>query len=508
MKKTLRYITFNVVAFAIVCASFVSCNDTLQVDPRQSIDAELALRSEEGLRSAINSIYARLRSTGSYGSDYIIIPEVLADNGYATQNRGGFIANWTNNPGANMGGWQNNYYAINETNLILRQLDEGGITPNPTETQVNTWIGELKFLRALYHFDLVRIYAYAPTAIVPALNQGGVPIAQTGIRTLVEAQETLPGRAPINDVYNFIIADLQDAISRLTDNPRPGQPAVHYANRTAANALLSRVALYAGNYALSASSATAALAGSVGTLTTGNAYIAGWRSSVNPESIFEVRFFDASENIGVNVSLHTTFNTLVALGNPTSVGGWGDVAPTMGLLAELGVSRNGTTTIRGADIRGQLFEVGPGRGSGPKLENTKFIGKNGPANLDNVPVIRKSEMVLNRAEAYSTIGSPVYNPAAALADLNTIRVGRGLDAVNLSGTALYEEVIRQRRLEFAFEGHRFFDLKRLGRDIIKSPGQGNVNAPPNVGFTEFRILPAIPQRELDGNPNLVQNSGY
>jgi len=505
MKKTLRYITFNVVAFAIVCASFVSCDDTLQVDPRQSIDAELALRTTEGLTSAINSIYARLRSTGSYGSDYIAVPEVMSDNAYATQNRGGFIAQWNNQPGANMGGWQNNYYAINEANLILRQIEEGGITPAPTEAQINGWIGELKFLRALYHFDLVRIYAYTPTAIVPALNQGGVPIAQTGIRTLVEAQEALPGRAPINDVYNFIIADLQDAISRL-GNGRALQ--VHYASRNAAQALLSRVALYAGNYALAASAATDALAGPVGTFTTGNAHIAGWRSSVNPESIFEIRFFDASENIGVNVSLHSTFTTLSELGNPALTAGWGDVAATVGLLAEFGVSRNGTTTIRGADIRGQLFEVGPGRGSGLKLENTKFFGKNGALNLDNVPVIRKSEMILNRAEAYSTIGSPVYNPAAALADLNTLRVGRGLDAVNLSGTALYEEVIRQRRLEFAFEGHRFFDLKRLGRDITKSPGQNGVNAPSNVGFTEFRILPAIPQRELDGNPNLVQNTGY
>ncbi|MFX5510452.1 RagB/SusD family nutrient uptake outer membrane protein, partial [Acinetobacter baumannii] len=67
---------------------------------------------------------------------------------------------------------------------------------------------------------------------------------------------------------------------------------------------------------------------------------------------------------------------------------------------------------------------------------------------------------------------------------------------------LLEEIIRQRRIEFAFEGHRFFDLKRLGRDLIKTPHYNNVL------FTDIRILPALPQAEIDGNPNLKQNFGY
>ena len=67
---------------------------------------------------------------------------------------------------------------------------------------------------------------------------------------------------------------------------------------------------------------------------------------------------------------------------------------------------------------------------------------------------------------------------------------------------MLNEILLQRRLELAFEGHRFFDLKRRGQDLIKGPHYFDVT------YTDLRMLPAIPQRELDGNSNLVQNFGY
>jgi len=72
----------------------------------------------------------------------------------------------------------------------------------------------------------------------------------------------------------------------------------------------------------------------------------------------------------------------------------------------------------------------------------------------------------------------------------------------MTGPQLYEEILRQRRIELAYEGHRFFDLKRLGRDLVKSPHYNS------VAFTDTRILPPIPQADVDGNPNLRQNAGY
>ena len=140
------------------------------------------------------------------------------------------------------------------------------------------------------------------------------------------------------------------------------------------------------------------------------------------------------------------------------------------------------------------------------------MGKNGAINLDNVPVIRMSELYLTRAEAQATIGSPVYNLVNALADLKMIKsrryVGYTGSAQELADNALtpaqlYEEILNQRRIELAFEGHRFHDFKRLGRDIVKS-------APSTltVQFTDARILAPILQADVDGNSNLKQNFGY
>jgi hypothetical protein len=118
--------------------------------------------------------------------------------------------------------------------------------------------------------------------------------------------------------------------------------------------------------------------------------------------------------------------------------------------------------------------------------------------------MRIAEIYLNRAEALATPGSSVLNQTTALADLNTILTNRGLPSVSLTGTALYEEILRQRRIELAFEGHRFWDLKRLGRDIIKAP----VFNGGDVLFSDIRILAPIPLQETQVNSNFPQNAGY
>ncbi|WP_439648025.1 RagB/SusD family nutrient uptake outer membrane protein [Belliella calami] len=134
------------------------------------------------------------------------------------------------------------------------------------------------------------------------------------------------------------------------------------------------------------------------------------------------------------------------------------------------------------------------------IECIKFLSKAGFVYGDNVPVIRKSEMHLIRAEANYHLG----NVGAALTELNDFKELRGLDAVTLTGEAVLEEILLERFKEFAFEGHRFFDLKRYGRGLVKTYLGPNNNVP----FDDFRIIPQIPQREVDGNPNLNQNRGY
>jgi hypothetical protein len=125
------------------------------------------------------------------------------------------------------------------------------------------------------------------------------------------------------------------------------------------------------------------------------------------------------------------------------------------------------------------------------------------SNTDNVPVIRLSEVYLNRAEAYARMGQE----ADAQADLNMIRQ-RGLATapdVTATGQALLDEIAIERRIELGFEGHRIHDLMRHKMDIDRVDVTGDVA---HMGYPcQFCVLP-IPQPETDTNPNIAQNPGY
>ncbi|GGD60456.1 membrane protein [Emticicia aquatilis] len=474
-----------------VVLTFASCTDLLDVQPRASIDSVTALTTEDAVNAAVNGIYDRLQSTNLYGRDLVAIPEALADNGRATNKSGRLNPEYQNQVNAHFIHWQTSYFAINQANLVLDALPK---VEKMTQANKDFVEAQALFIRGLLYFELMRAYAYEPTVEIKEASKGGVPLLKTGV---VDAtQIKLEGRASINDVYEFIYSDFTNSIAKFTSSGRTATAS--FANRTAAQAMFSRVALYRGDYTNAAKYATDALAtGSVGRFQTRDTYVSAWRSANHPESIFEIQY-QTNENIGVNTSLQTTYTTLVASGNRTTTGGFGDLVPTKALLDAYESEKDADGKII-TDVRRSLYELGTaGRGTA-EIECTKFLGRSGQVNLDNIPVIRVSEMYLNRAEALARSG----NAAGALTDLNVIRTRAGLPAATgLTGAALINEILKQRRLELAFEGHRFFDMKRLGLDIVKAAPVQNLN------FTDFRVLAPIPTREIQANANLKQNIGY
>jgi len=486
---------------ALVVFSLISCDTILNVDPRQSIDGFDALNTPENMEAALNSPYARLRSVSAYGRNLTAFGDALADNGLATNNSGRIFNEARNQPYFHYTHWTNFYFGINELNLFLEAIPGIQSVPAVSQTTKNRWEGEAKFLRALFYFDLVKAYAYLPGVTVPELDKGGIPLVLEGVKTsdIEKALNRQTARSSVEQVYLQIYSDLEDAIRLLNDSR-----GVQFASQTASKALLSRVALYNRDWEKAVDLSSEVLASARGKLLEGEDYVAGWRMSVHPESIFELRFENASESNGVNESIQATYTTIRNLENTDQVGGWGDFIPNPVFVNLMGISVTGTgaslaITNRGNDVRAFQYEVGPGRvanGSGRRMECIKFASKSGFAFGDNIPVIRKSEMLLNRMEAYFHLGKEDL----ALADLNTMKNARGLGNVLFEGEALLAEILLERRKELAFEGHRFFDLKRYGRDIIKQQG--------NIPFTDFRILANIPQAEVDGNKNLDQNAGY
>ncbi len=122
---------------------------------------------------------------------------------------------------------------------------------------------------------------------------------------------------------------------------------------------------------------------------------------------------------------------------------------------------------------------------------------------DNVPVIRLSEVYLNRAEAHARSG----NDPLAQADLNLIRQRALATApdVTLTGSALLDEILLERRRELCYEGHRVFDITRFKQNLVRVDVTGDAANYSDPG--NYFIFP-IPQPEMNLNPNIAQNPGY
>ncbi len=520
--------------------TFQSCKKQLDIPSRNSIDASIALADKTGIEGAINSVYSILKRESHYGRDLFSIPEAMADVAFANGRSSRLVNENRNTSGANIttAFWGGSYGAINEINLILAAAPSA---KGATLADQARWEGELKFLRALYLFDLVKNYAYIPTYVVAAQNKGGVVINLKGFNNPVEAAAYFPSRSSLAACYAQIMDDIYRSIALLANNGRSATTGINYASKHAALALGSRVRLYEGNWAKADSFATAAitLTGGLGAMTNTGNYVAGWRNANHPEAIFQVWYATLAENLGVNTSLAATHTTLSAPGAALLTRqGQGDLVPNAFLIGQLGITATfltpatptpgcvvtpfnfssslsasaNTTCSPGTiilpaitysnDIRNRLFEWGTNT-SGYYIECTKWLGKSGGPNWDNTVVLRWPELYLNRAEARYQMGQE----ALAWADLNVIRSNRYVGFVvpgvqDFTGQALLDEILRQRMLEFTFEGQRFYDLKRYGLTITKA------NPVTTLAATDFRLLPRIPQTEVDGNTNMAQNFGY
>jgi hypothetical protein len=391
-----------------------------------------------------------------------------------------------NQPNYHINIWTNAFKTINDANIVIDATDK--IT-DATAAEKARLKAEALFLRALVYFDLLRSYGYNPNFIQKSFS-AGVPLITTPVDDLTKV--TYPSRATVQQGFEQVEKDLLEAITQFGTagvSPSAGKPYV--ASLGATQALLSRLYLYWGSakYSAVVTQSTAAIASGVGTFATSANYVSMWTLQTKPESFFEVRFATLAEAISTpdNNSIQAWYQQQ-KLASGTSLG-WGDVV----------IADNFMNQLEAGDIRANVI-LPYTRANGEAVNQTnKFQGTNGSFGWSDVPVIRISEMYLNRAEAYARMGAATEPQAQA--DLNTIRNRAGLVSIFPTGTALIDAILKERRIELAFEGQRWFDLTRLGMNIPKE----TVAAIP---FTDYRILPPLPVADLQVNKNLAPNPGY
>ncbi|WP_051633140.1 RagB/SusD family nutrient uptake outer membrane protein [Thermonema rossianum] len=464
---------------ALLMGGITSCD--LDVKPNTAVTEDLLTDSTAAI-GFLNAAYREMHRFNYYGQEMMVMGDVLADNAEIANNTGRYVAENANQIYAHYGFWFNAYTVINYANYAIDKVEQLLADGKISQSTANQIKGQALFLRALCHFDVARAYGYEPGKEVNGFNLSAV-IRTAPIKGASDA-EPKP-RATNTEVYTQVKNDLLEAINLLNGNDPANAP--RRAGKAAAEALLARVYLYEGDYPNAETYAQNALSSTTATISAAADVVSDWDALTvpHPESIFELDInptIDWSTVDGLNNSLSSLTNNIASNGNNFSVQASADLLAL--LNAEAG------------DVRIGFWDQDTQTGFWRLL---KWLGgKGGDVNCRNIPVIRYSEVLLIQAEAEARQGKD----SEAQTTINILRSNRGLTNTTATGSALIDVIMNERRKELMFEGHRFFDLKRLGQDILKDGG-----AP--LPYNDFKVLAPLSNQDIITSGGvLVQNPGY
>lgn len=442
-----------------------SCKKELESQkPQASLDAATAFNSANNIRAGVNAVYSGLQSANYYGLRYQVMADLGSDNIAHVGTFPSFaqISNKSILPdNAEVVAMYNSIYStINVANLIIASVPK---VSDATLVNDNV-LAEMRTLRALMYFDLIRYWGGSTTGYGKA---GGLGVSLNLTPTSSFTEAAPKARSTEAEVYTAIVADLDFALGVSTFANK--QSTVNRIGKDFANALKARVQLYREQYADAETLTTTVINSTRYTMVSTANYGAMWTSKNSSESIFELEFNTADQN-----QLPFFYYT-------TTLGGRNEISSSTGLR----------DAHEAGDVRKDInfSVVAP-------LAKTRKVTRiaNGD---DNVILLRLAEMYLIRAEARLRKATP--DLTGALADLNVVRSRAGLTPlVSLSNAAVLTAILAERRVELAHEGHRLFDLRRY-----------NLTGT-TLGISEaFRNLWPIPQREvLTSGAIIAQNPNY
>ncbi len=442
---------FKYLYFILFAAVTSSCKKFLEVEPRASISDEATITDKASAETAIRGVYNAARSY--YSVDFQSIAYLSGDNVQWTGSQSQvqeFINHQVNPENSTITSvWNGIYVSVNRANNVIEKVPSVA-DPLLTTVLKNQYIGEAYFLRALNYFDLVRIW-------------GGVPLITTATHSAAENRGIK--RSTAEETYAQILSDLDAAeplLPEATDRFR--------ATRKTVWALKARFYLYQKNWAKAEEYATKVITDQANyqLLKPFNSFFFPAVQKGTPESVFE--FFYSTNELNVHRGQW----------QPQENGGTRQWAPAAGLIVLLNdpITGGGRSTLIAKDNQnrwyGNLYYRSPA--------------------TDPTYVIRIAELYLIRAEARAQLG----NVTDGAADLNAVRSRADLAATTASNAGeLLLAIENERRLEFAFEAHRWFDLVRTGRAA----------AVLNVTDANKLLLP-IPVAQLLIDNALTQNPGY
>lgn len=478
MKILFKYISLIALFFAIS-----ACDSELDIQPEQSLSPEVTFSNEAGAQAALLGAYSATQSLDAFGGLAIVINDYMADNvrfvgSFPTlQELNNYVTIASNGSIQTM--WAAHYFAILAANAVIDNVP-AVVDPGFTDAERKQLIGEAKFIRALTYFQMVTLWGQ-PYQVSNG-NTPGVPLVLTAGALVGDIVK--PARNTVAEVYAQVEKDLAEALPDVLNNFSAADQTRGRATKGAVNALLSRVSLYKGDWAKATQYADAILVGN-------NLYALA----------SDFTFYDANTSEDIfTIQMTTTDNSRTGSGGlggyhlPASRGGRGDAPMSASIIAAYGTGDKRLTS---------LSFTGTDATTVSSTFSNKY--KDGATNADNAPILRVTEMVLNKAEALVKSTNSVNAEAITL--VNRLRTRAGLTAFDAAqfadAAALLTAILNERRLELAFEGHRRMDLLRNGLPLRTAGAGVGISGPgsPKV------ILP-IPTREIDLGAALPQNAGY
>lgn len=533
---------------------FNSCEDATDIIQDGEFGESATFRTVADMQLYLNEVYDRASVQNEIGFTSIVTDETGIGNQNAGQNRDlyGFILN--SNDAFSEGIWANHYVLLNYANRLLRGAAR--VTPEAgEEVAYNSIVAQARALRAFAHFQLL---TYFSTDLTDD-SAVGVILADR----VFELTDEYP-RNSNGEVFALIESDLDYAYSNIVDytatpnlpNSAPNLKPWTYLSKNAINALRARMYAYRGNYPLALqyanqviadsqaagvnlTLATPVPAGTVGSTAWNNAFYHAttptspyrkmWADldrgeiiwsldrPVGKGSVAGLFYFNRTNFTGgsyqdMGRNLFNMFEqdvppTTNNASNSSDVRRFAFIDPTSRIdqAGYTGSPNNPASGYYDTDASYQLNDA---------LLIDKYPGKAGADLNNDLKVFRVSEMYFIRAEALVAAGDLPGAAAAikAVRDARTFRAPFPVLPVYANATAAWADILKERRMELCYEGHRYIDLKRLGSragvTIDRYTRDCELVPTCSIATDDYRFTLPVPLSELNANSQIQQNPGY
>lgn len=499
--------------FSVLILSF-SCEDAYKIVQDGEFSDAATFKTIADMNLYLNEVYDRIDTSTEISLSSILTDEVGIGSSNAGQNLGLYNFVFNREDGDVSGIWLRHYTAINYANRLLRGA--ALITPIAADlAEYNSIIAQAKAIRAFCHFELL---VYFSTDLKNDNALGVIKLDRVPNLT-----EQLP-RNTNGEIFDFIDSDLQFCDINLIDHTANSYK---FISKNFVSAFRARMYAYRGKYVLAQQYADDVINNSGITLTptttfttdaafyaatSTNPYRKMWNDTDKGEIIFAL---DRPVGKGGNVASLFYFNRTNYQGGPfhdmgrTLFNLMNDVAGDIRRKAFIDPTSRILTAAQLADPN----LTAAGYKAGDVLCIDKYPGKISGADLNNdLKVFRLSEMYFIKAESLVAAGD-LIGAANVIKLIRDVRNWIGPQALPVYGNATeaWVDILKERRIELCFEGHRYIDLKRLGGlanltidRYTKDCGNGICS----IAVTDYRFTFPIPIDEIIGNSVIQQNPNY